>query len=124
MAFARFERTSAPAGYVQFSRNPSNASKDPIEYLAPQDWSNGGTLYSCNKGLVRRTFELTWSGMSDADYQSLVTFFETVAVVSRYSFTFTDWNGSTFTVKFLTRKLDFPFVGNGRRSGQLTLLRV
>ena len=122
--FVRFERTVAPTGFVQFTRNPRIGSQDTVELKQPMDWSNGNVLYSYNKGIVQYEFLLDWRGMSDADYQNLLNFHLYIAVGKSNPFTYTDMFGTQFTCIILTDKINFPYIAVGRRAGQLLLLKV
>jgi hypothetical protein len=100
MALIKFERTAAPAGSVQFSRNPSPGDyRRTLQYMQPKDYSNSGDLYSYNKAINPKNYRtLKWKNIPAADYAGFMTFLTAVAG-SAYNFTFTDTDGATYTAR-------------------------
>lgn len=102
MAKIKFQRTSAPTGSVEFSRNPSIVNRNmqrKIKYLQPKDFSDGGDLYIYDKGIAAKNFiTLAWSNIPKTDYNNFKTFLG-VVVGSKYNFTFTDSDGTTYTAR-------------------------
>ncbi|GAB4486031.1 MAG: hypothetical protein OHK006_13250 [Thermodesulfovibrionales bacterium] len=101
MAKIKFERTSAPTGSVEFSRNPSPGDYHRnTQYMQPKDLSDGDELYSYDKSLAARNFRtLRWKNISATDLSNFMTFLNTVAVGIKNNFTFTDYDGSTYTAR-------------------------
>lgn len=124
MALINFERTTAPTGSWQPTRNPSYGSGDPFEFMQPKDLSDGGDVYSYNKGVIEDTFELVFNNMSEADYQALRTFLREVAQGVVYEFVYTDKDGATHTVICMTEKVDWPPPSYGKRQGSLRLKKI
>ena len=104
MAKIKFERTSAPIGSVEFSRNPSITSKSyqrKRQYLQPKDLADGGDMYIYDKGIAAKNYiTLTFSNVPQSDYTNLNTFLG-VVVGSKYNFTFTDYNGVMSTARII-----------------------
>lgn len=101
MAKIKFERTSAPIGSVQFSRNPSRGDYQRSQkYLQPMDYADGGDVYIYNKGIKRKIIDLTWRNIPKADYDAFMTFSDVVNG-SQYNFIFTDTDSSTYTARIL-----------------------
>lgn len=102
MAKIKFERTAAPIGSVEFSRNPSRGDYDrATKYKQPQDYSDGGDLYIYDKGIAAEGRKyLRWRSISDADYSNFMTFLS-IVVGAKYNFTFTDYDGATATARII-----------------------
>lgn len=100
--FIRFERTTAPIGFVQFSRNPGKGNYSRVRrYRQPIDYAGGGELYVYDKGDKEDERELRWPNISTQDYLNFMTFLDTVAVGAKNSFTFTDYDGATHTARII-----------------------
>lgn len=102
MAKIKFERTSAPTGSVEFSRNPSRGDfSRTTKYKQPQDSSDGGDIYIYNKGITAEAHrELRWRNISSLDLSNFMTFLG-VVVGAKYNFTFTDFDGTTATARII-----------------------
>ncbi|MBI5075640.1 MAG: hypothetical protein HZB62_10820 [Nitrospirae bacterium] len=100
MALIKFERTSAPTGSVQFARNPGPGSYSrKTEYMQPKERSNGGDLYSYDKGISPDRFRtLSWKNISATDLANFMTFLGVVVGIKE-NFTFTDYDGATYTAR-------------------------
>jgi|GEM_PF-3768525 len=108
MAAVRFERASAPAGSVTFSRNPEQGAVYACEFFQPVDRSGGGSLYIYNKGIFPEdTIVLSWPSISSADKAALDSFIRTVAVGAVNVFTYYDHNGASHAVRLMTPKPEF-----------------
>lgn len=121
MSKIKFEKTSSPAGSVQFSRNPSYGSAKPFEFRQPKDYSDGGSIYVYNKGLIENTFELLFNNMPESDYQNMEGFFKNIIQGSKYNFTYYDENGTAHTARLMDESIDFQINGYNRRTGSITL---
>lgn len=101
MALIKFERLTAPAGSITFTNNPSSKGYSIIEdYNQPTAHSMAGDLYVYNKSVnPEQQVKFSWAAMTYTEFESLMDFYKTVRK-SRYSFTFTDHDSSTFTAKF------------------------
>ncbi len=103
MAKIKFQRTSAPTGSVEFSRNPSAISRDYTrkrQYFQPKDFSDGGDLYIYDKGVAKNFIDLNWSNIPKTDYNNFITFLG-VVVGSKYNFTFTDFDATTHAARII-----------------------
>lgn len=100
MAKIKFARASAPVGSVEFSRNPSAADYErTISYAQPRDRSDGGDWYIYDKALSPQSFRtLHWKNIPVADYTAFMTFLG-VVVGAKNNFTFTDYDGTTYTAR-------------------------
>ena len=101
MSLIRFERLSAPVGYVQFTRNPAIGDyQRKTEYMQPKDYANDGSLYCYDKGIGPKEHRtLKWKNIPSADLSAFLTFLSTVAVGAVNNFTFTDFDGTTYTAR-------------------------
>lgn len=124
MALIKFERLTAPTGSVNFSRNPSYGSGEPYKFRQPKDMSDGGDLYSYDKGVVEDLFELTWNSLPDTDWTNLDNFIRNVAVGIKNSFTYYDKDSNTYTVVLESEDVDFRPVRYNRYSGTLVLRKI
>src|SRR3990167_213721 len=103
MTKIKFQRTSAPTGSVEFSRNPSIINNDyerKRQYFQPKDRADGGDLYVYDKGVAKNYISLRWSNISKSDYDNLITFLG-IIVCAKYNFTFTDYDGLTYTARVM-----------------------
>lgn len=101
MAKIKFERTSAPIGSVEFSRNPSipdQGLRRRRQYLQTKDFGGGGTLYVYDHGAVLNFIELDFRNNPAVDWTNLVTFLGVVGC-ALYNFTLTLPDGSTSTAR-------------------------
>lgn len=105
MAKIKFERTSAPTGSVEFSRNPAPRDYSrKTGYLQPKARSGGGDWYVYDKGLNPERYKtLHWANIPSADLSNFMTFLATM-VGAKYNFTFTDYNGATYTARIWNAK--------------------
>ena len=103
MAKIKFERTSAPTGSVEFTRNPSITGRGlprKKKYFQPIDYSDGGDVYIYNKGITKDFVTLTWNNNAKTDYTNLMTFIG-VVVGAKYNFTYYDSDGLTHTARII-----------------------
>ena len=99
----KFERITAPTGYVEFSRDPQVPGYKRItQFMQPKDFSDGGDLYVYDKGLGPNRYRtLTFPDISENDLANFMTFFEDVAVGSKNLFLFTDRDGSVHVARIM-----------------------
>lgn len=104
MAKIKFERISAPTGSVEFSRNPASGAGDysrSRKYLQPKDYSDAGDVYIYDKGIAAKTtITLHFRNIPKTDYTNFLTFLG-IVIGSKYNFTFTDTDGSTYTARII-----------------------
>lgn len=102
MAKIKFERTSAPTGSVEFSRNPSRGDHSRVtKYKQPLDYSDGGDPYIYDKGIAAEGLrELHWRNIAALDLTNFMTFLG-IVVGAKYNFTFTDSDGTTATARII-----------------------
>lgn len=113
MAQVKFERTSAPTGSVEFSINPPEGGYDGSQdYLQPFAQADGGNFYCFDKGIdPERPRSFAWEAMPEADFTNLLAFYA-VVLGKKYNFTFTDYDGTTYTARFIT-KISWGYRENG-----------
>lgn len=94
---------------------------DGIEVNVPTDQSEGGQMYAYDKGVAVQSFELAFDKLSAADDTALCNFHANVAVGPKNTFTYTDENSATHTVRWLD--LRYPIKRNRQNvySGTITL---
>ncbi len=125
MAKIKFERTSAPTGSVEFTRNPSITGRGlqrKKKYFQPIDYSDGGDVYIYNKGITKDFVTLTWNNNAKTDYTNLMTFIG-VVVGAKYNFTYYDSDGLTHTARIINSdNLQSSPVATNRESFSVELL--
>lgn len=85
------------------------------------DRTAGGTLQVENLGVTTSTRRLRLTHLTQAVYDSLVTWHSTVAQGAVNTFTYNDENGDSHTVRWLDDTLNAPEYRNGRFSVEITL---
>ena len=124
MARIKFERTTVPTCSVEFSRNPSPGDYSrKIAYMQPKDRANGGDLYCYDKGLdPENTRKLHWRNIPSTDHANFLTFLGIVKG-AKYNFTFTDYDGSTYTARITNGEaIESAPVMTGRESLTVELM--
>ncbi|MCE5212998.1 MAG: hypothetical protein LLG40_15760 [Deltaproteobacteria bacterium] len=92
------------ANSFTFSKGREFPVYDPGQVNVPVDYSEGGQLYAYNKGIAEQFFNLTFKKLSATDYSNFDTWLKTTVVGPASTFTFTDENGTTHTVRLLNTK--------------------
>lgn len=125
MAKIKFERTSAPTGSVEFTRNPSISGRGlqrKKKYFQPIDYSDGGDVYIYDKGIAKDYETLTWNNNAKSDYTNLMIFVG-VVVGAKYNFTYTDSDGGIHTARIINgNDLQSAPVATDRESFSVELL--
>lgn len=122
MAKVKFQRTEAPTGLVQFTRNPSYGGRDPFSFMQPGELTGGGDPVVYDQGVILDDLELGFANISESDYQSLRYFLRSVIEAAKYSFDLLDHNGDHWTVLLWppSQPIDFPTKAHRRRQGSLS----
>lgn len=118
MAKIKFARASAPVCSVEFSRNPSPGDYErTVGYRQPIDYAVGGDPYIYDKSLgAENVRTLHWRNIPATDYTNFLTFLGLV-VGAKYSFTFTDTDGATYTARIINpNEIESAPVYTGRES--------
>jgi len=84
-----------------FSKGRKFNIHDPAKVNVPVDYSDGGQLYAYNKGIVEKSWNLVYDELSATDYSNFDAWLLTIAIGSLNTFTLTDENGVTHTVRLL-----------------------
>ena len=106
---------------LQFSRGIQYPVARPVEKLQVVDRTGGGSLQVEELGVTIGTFPIVFKGLPLADYQALKTWHGTIANGAANPFTYYDEEGTAWTVRLLTAKLDFQETSFQRFSGELLL---
>jgi hypothetical protein len=109
------------ANQLQFSRGIRYPVAKPVEKIQIVDRTSAGTLQVEDLGATIRTFPLVFRGLPLADYQLLMTWHDSICNGAANSFTFYNEEGSAYTVRLLTTKIDFQQTSYQRFSGELLL---
>jgi len=94
-----------------FSKGREFPISNPAQVNVPTDMSEGGQLYAYNKGIAEKLFNLTFKKLSATDYSNFETWLTTTVVGPASTFTMTDENGATHTVRLLDTKNPLEAVG-------------
>jgi hypothetical protein len=94
---------------------------DPAQVNVPVDYSAGRKLYAYNKGIAEKFWNLVFADANDTDFSNLETWITTTVVGPASTFTLTDENSATHTVRILDAKNPLKQVGYGRYAGTLRL---
>lgn len=100
MALLKFERVSAPTGSVEFTYHPKPGDytrKLDIKQL--KESSAGNEIYVYDKGNSEEFKTLKFTNLPEADLTNFLTFLQSVVNGAAYSFTFTDYDGTTETAR-------------------------
>jgi len=84
-----------------FSKGRKFNIYDPAKVNVPVDYSDGGQLYACNKGITEKLWNLVFEKLSATDYSNFDAWFLTIAIGPLNTFTLTDESGVTHTVRLL-----------------------
>lgn len=107
MSLITFECAS-PAATWSPTHNPNYGSDDPaIRRHQPVDLSDGGDVYSYNHG-QSTPITLHWAKMPSADLATLLAFFTAIAGAAN-TFTYTDWDADTHTVRLASDGLNHRY---------------
>lgn len=109
------------ASELNFTVNPSYPLTTEIEKIQSVDRTASGNIRGENYGVTLRRFPLNWNNMPPSDYSALETWFDSTADGIANSFTYTDINGTNYTVRFTTKTLSFALNSTGNYTGGITL---
>ena len=118
MAYPRFE---LGANVLQFSRGIRYPVEKPHEKLQITDRTAGGSLQVEDLGVDIKTRRLIFKNLPQADYDTLCTWFDTIANGALNSFTYYDEDGQAMTVRLLSSPFNFPETSYQRFAGELLL---
>ncbi len=104
-----------------FSKGRSYPLDDPATVNVVVEYSEGRQLYAYDKGVIEQEFNLNFERLSQADYDNFDDWLQNVAVGPKNTFTYTDEDGSTHTVRLMATKNPLQEVANGLFSGVITL---
>ncbi|GEM_PF-2368562 len=122
MALITFARVAAPAGSWSPTHNPNygDGYVRSIRRHQPKSLSDGGDLYSYKKG-SSEIFSLRWAALPASDMTNLLSFLGTMCG-ARYTFTYTDPDSGTQTVRLANADgLAHREVGGGRHEVRIEL---
>ncbi len=100
MANIKFERTEAPIGSFEFTYNPKYGDytrKYRMNQL--KETSAGKKVYVYNKGNDEELRTMKFTKIPASDLSSFLTFVKDVVQGANYTCTFTDYDGTTDTVR-------------------------
>ena len=87
-----------------FSKGRSYPMDDPAQVNVPVNYSEGGQLYAYDKGIKEQFYNLTFERLSQADYDNFSDWLLTIAVGPLNTFTYTNEDSVTHTVRLLNAK--------------------
>ncbi len=90
--------------------------------MQPVDYADGGDLYVYDKGVVKDYRSLTFHSLPEDDLINYLTFLDAVEG-SKYTFTFTDTDGLTYTARIVNSdNIQSAPIVTGRESVTIDLL--
>jgi len=92
------------ANTFTFSRGRDFPISDPTQVNVPSDLSEGGQMYAYNKGISEKLFNLSYKKLSAMDYSNFETWLLTTVIGPASTFTMTDENNVSHTVRLLDTK--------------------
>ena len=104
-----------------FSKGRSYPLDDPVQVNVVTDMSEGGQMYAYDKGVTERFFNLVFERIPQADYANFADWLENHAVGPLNTFTYTDEDGATHTVRLLDTRNPLREVASGLFSGTIRL---
>lgn len=104
-----------------FSKGRSFPLDDPDQVNVPIDYSEGGQLYAYNKGIAEKFFNIVIGRGSLADYNSFSAWLLNVAVGPLNTFTYTDEDGVSHTVRLMDTRNPLRGVAHELYSGTIHL---
>lgn len=106
---------------LQFSRGIRFPVEKPHEKIQVVDRTAAGTLQIEELGVDIRTRRLIFKNLPQADYDALVSWYDTIAAGAFNPFTYYDEDGVTMIVRMLTNPLNFAETSHQRFAGELLL---
>lgn len=92
------------ASTFTFSKGRDFPVYDPAQVNVPTDLSEGGQMYAYNKGIAEKFFNLVYKKLSATDYSNFNVWLNTTVIGPASTFTMTDENSVTHTVRLLDTK--------------------
>jgi len=89
------------ASTFTFSKGRDFPIQDPVEVAVVTDQSEGGNLYCYDKGVTVQYFNLYYKNLIPDDYTNVANWIQSVCVGPLNTFTYTDEDGATHTVRCL-----------------------
>lgn len=104
-----------------FSKGRSYPLDDPAQVNVTVDYSEGGQLYAYDKGIQEQFFNLSFDRIPATDFANVENWLLNVAVGPLNTFTYTDEDSVTHTVRLMDTKNPLHRVGEGMYSGTIQL---
>jgi len=119
MAYPTF--TSGANSFV-FIDTVALPTRRPLEKIQARDRTAAGSLQVEDLGVSSiRSFPLTIMGLSASEMSALETWWDTIANGSLNEFTYSDENGTSYQVLWVSDKLAFVEVDSGIYNGEIML---
>lgn len=109
------------ANILQFSRGIRYPVSRPVEKIQVVDRTASGSLQIEDLGATIRTFPLVFRGLPRVDYDLLITWHDSICNGAANTFTFYNEEGTAYTVRMLTTKIDFVETSSQRFDGEILL---
>lgn len=120
MAFPSFSKTGVTT--MTFSRGDIFPTRKPVQARQRIGKSESGQIQVATLSLPEYLHLLTFTGLATSDYTNLLTFLTDDDInFAENTFTYTDVNGSTYTVRYLDGALDAQETSAGQWMMTLTL---
>lgn len=112
MGLISFARITSPVASITFASNPSVRKFGGTEdYYQITNLSAGGDIYVYDYTLEStQILRFSWDGISYNNFIAILNFYETMQK-TMYSFTFTDFDATTATARFIS-SLQFTYISS------------
>lgn len=104
-----------------FSRPKLYPVDEPQALTVAVDYSEGGKLYAYNKGISVKTWRLSFQGLNATDNANVEDWVANHAVGPVNTFTYTDENNTTHTVRMMDTENPLRETSKGVFAGTITL---
>lgn len=104
-----------------FSKGRSFPLYDPGQINVVTDLSDGGQMYAYDKGIQEKLFNLAFEGLSQADFDNYDDFLLNTIVGPLSTFTYTDEDSVTHTVRDLDTKNPLKATSHESYAGTIQL---
>ena len=104
-----------------FSKGRSYPLDDPAQVNVVVDYSEGKQLYAYDKGVQEQFYNIILERNPQADYDNFDDWLKNIAVGPKNTFTYTDEDSGSHTVRLMNTKNPLQEVASGLFSGVILL---
>ena len=104
-----------------FTKGRSYPVDDPVEVSVITDLAEGMQMYAYDKGVAVQYFNLSFARLVVADYDNVEDWLENIVVGPKETFTYTDEDSVTHTVRMLNTANPLKEVSHDSYAGTIRL---